>query len=143
MIFALGLAPVAAVGTDLIVGSAPPEQSGAASGISETSAELGGALGIAVLGSVGRRDLPLAGGGGAARASASAAARDTAGGAVAEAEQLGAGSATRCSRPRTTRSPRPSRRPRSSVPALLAAAAVLAAVLLRDARVRPARAAPA
>jgi DHA2 family multidrug resistance protein-like MFS transporter len=37
---------------DLIVGTAPPERAGAASGLSETSAELGGALGIAVLGSV-------------------------------------------------------------------------------------------
>jgi len=31
----------------------PPERAGAASGISETGAELGGALGIAVLGSIG------------------------------------------------------------------------------------------
>jgi DHA2 family multidrug resistance protein-like MFS transporter len=35
------------------VGSAPPEQAGAATGISETSGELGGALGIAILGSLG------------------------------------------------------------------------------------------
>ena len=33
--------------------SAPPEKAGAASGISETTAEFGGALGIAVLGSIG------------------------------------------------------------------------------------------
>ena len=39
-------------GTDLIVGSAPPERAGAAAAISETSSEFGGALGIAVLGSV-------------------------------------------------------------------------------------------
>jgi DHA2 family multidrug resistance protein-like MFS transporter len=39
--------------TDLVVGSAPPERAGAASAISETAAELGGALGIAVLGSLG------------------------------------------------------------------------------------------
>ena len=39
--------------TDLVVGSAPPERAGAASGISETGAELGGALGIAILGSIG------------------------------------------------------------------------------------------
>ncbi|HEX2182332.1 MAG TPA: MFS transporter [Rubrobacteraceae bacterium] len=49
----LGIAPVGTLATDLIVGSAPPERAGAASGISETSAELGGALGIAVLGSIG------------------------------------------------------------------------------------------
>jgi len=52
-IFALGLSPVAGMSTELIVGSAPPERSGAASGISETSAEFGGALGIALLGSLG------------------------------------------------------------------------------------------
>jgi DHA2 family multidrug resistance protein-like MFS transporter len=39
--------------TELIVGSAPPEKAGAASGISETGAELGGAMGLAVLGSIG------------------------------------------------------------------------------------------
>jgi DHA2 family multidrug resistance protein-like MFS transporter len=39
--------------TDIMVGMAPPERAGAASSISETSSELGGALGIAVLGSVG------------------------------------------------------------------------------------------
>ena len=39
--------------TELIVGAAPPEQAGAASGISETASELGGALGIAVMGSIG------------------------------------------------------------------------------------------
>src|SRR2546422_775736 len=39
--------------SDLIVGSAPVERAGAASAISETSSELGGALGIAVLGSIG------------------------------------------------------------------------------------------
>jgi DHA2 family multidrug resistance protein-like MFS transporter len=38
--------------TDLIVGAAPAERAGSASALSETSAELGGALGIAVLGSV-------------------------------------------------------------------------------------------
>ena len=49
----LGLAPVVTLATELIVGSAPPEQAGAATGVSETSGELGGALGIAVLGSIG------------------------------------------------------------------------------------------
>ena len=37
----------------MIVGSAPPERAGAASGISETGLELGGALGISLLGSLG------------------------------------------------------------------------------------------
>jgi DHA2 family multidrug resistance protein-like MFS transporter len=35
-----------------MLAAAPPERAGAAAGISETSSELGGALGIAVLGSV-------------------------------------------------------------------------------------------
>jgi DHA2 family multidrug resistance protein-like MFS transporter len=38
---------------DLVVAAAPPERAGAASAIAETGAELGGALGLAVLGSLG------------------------------------------------------------------------------------------
>src|SRR5262249_58967698 len=53
LVVSLGLAPVFGSTTDLIVSSAPPERAGAASGISETGAELGGALGIAILGSIG------------------------------------------------------------------------------------------
>jgi DHA2 family multidrug resistance protein-like MFS transporter len=53
VISSLGLAPVFTLTTDIVVGSAPPERAGAASAISETTAELGGALGIAVLGSIG------------------------------------------------------------------------------------------
>jgi DHA2 family multidrug resistance protein-like MFS transporter len=53
LVQALGLAPVFTLTTDLIVGTAPPERAGAASAISETSAELGGALGIAIFGSIG------------------------------------------------------------------------------------------
>ena len=54
VLFTLGAAPVGTLATDAIVGSAPPEKAGAASGISETTAELGGALGIAVLGASAR-----------------------------------------------------------------------------------------
>lgn len=53
VIVSLGLAPVITMATELIVSSAPQEKAGAASGISETSGELGGALGIALLGSLG------------------------------------------------------------------------------------------
>jgi MFS transporter, DHA2 family, multidrug resistance protein len=53
IVISVGLAPVITLATELIVGSAPPEQAGAATGMSETSGELGGALGIAILGSVG------------------------------------------------------------------------------------------
>jgi MFS transporter, DHA2 family, multidrug resistance protein len=52
-VFSLGLVPVFTLTTDLIVGAAPPERAGAAAAISETSAEFGGALGIAVFGSIG------------------------------------------------------------------------------------------
>ena len=91
VVISLGLAPVFSLTTELIVGSAPPERAGAASGISETAAELGGALGIAVLGSLGaaiyRRqlagDLPE----GLAE-EASDAAQDTLAAAVHAADQL-------------------------------------------------------
>lgn len=53
ILLALALSPVFNLTTELIVGSAPPERAGAASGMSETGAELGGALGIAILGSLG------------------------------------------------------------------------------------------
>ena len=53
LIISLGFGPVFGLTTELIVGSAPPEKAGAASGISETGAELGGALGIAILGTIG------------------------------------------------------------------------------------------
>ncbi|HTE70183.1 MAG TPA: MFS transporter [Actinomycetes bacterium] len=91
VVISLGLAPVFGLTTELIVGSAPPERAGAASGISETGAELGGALGIAIMGSIGvaiyRADL-------ADRlpadvpAGAAAIARDTLGSAVAVAAEL-------------------------------------------------------
>ena len=91
IVISLGLAPVITLATELIVGSAPPEQAGAATGISETSGELGGALGIAILGSIGtavyRAEI-------AGRvpsgipAEAVDAARDTLGGAVAIAQTL-------------------------------------------------------
>jgi DHA2 family multidrug resistance protein-like MFS transporter len=49
----LGINTLAALGTDLIVGSAPPEDAGSASAMSETGNELGAAAGIAVGGSIG------------------------------------------------------------------------------------------
>ena len=53
VIFSLGLAPLFTLANDLIIGAAPPERAGAASAISETGAELGGALSIAILGTLG------------------------------------------------------------------------------------------
>jgi DHA2 family multidrug resistance protein-like MFS transporter len=91
LLVSLGLAPVFTATTDLVVSSAPPERAGAASGISETGAELGGALGIAILGSIGvavyrgqLADTLPAG----IPGQAAAAARDTLGGAVGVAAQL-------------------------------------------------------
>lgn len=53
VIISLGFGATFALTADLVVGTAPPERAGAASALSETAAELGGALGIAVLGSLG------------------------------------------------------------------------------------------
>ena len=53
VILSLGLAPMTTLATDIMVGMVPPERAGAASSVSETSSEFGGALGIAVLGSLG------------------------------------------------------------------------------------------
>jgi DHA2 family multidrug resistance protein-like MFS transporter len=91
VVISIALAPAITLATELIVGSAPPEQAGAATGMSETSGELGGALGIAILGSVGTAvyrnevadrlpsDVP---------AGVADAARDTLGGAIAIAQTL-------------------------------------------------------
>jgi DHA2 family multidrug resistance protein-like MFS transporter len=90
-LIALALAPVVTLATELAVGSAPPERAGAASGVSETSAELGGALGIAILGSIGtaiyRSDMADALPAGIP-AGAAETARDTLGGAVSVAGHL-------------------------------------------------------
>ncbi|TCP48656.1 DHA2 family multidrug resistance protein-like MFS transporter [Tamaricihabitans halophyticus] len=48
-----GIGAVTALANDMIIGTAPPERAGSASALSETGAEFGGALGMAVLGSVG------------------------------------------------------------------------------------------
>lgn len=52
VVMSLGFAPVGTLTTEMVVGSAPPEKAGSASAISETSFEFGGALGVAVLGSL-------------------------------------------------------------------------------------------
>lgn len=52
IVLSIGLTPVTILGTDLIISSAPAEQAGAASAISETGTELGMALGVAVFGSL-------------------------------------------------------------------------------------------
>jgi DHA2 family multidrug resistance protein-like MFS transporter len=91
VIFSIALAPVDTLATDLAVGAAPPQRAGAASALAETSAEFGGALGIAILGVIGTAiyrgqmtDALPAG----IPPQAAAAARDTLGGARAAAGQL-------------------------------------------------------
>jgi DHA2 family multidrug resistance protein-like MFS transporter len=90
VIYSLGISPVVVLATDLIVGSAPVERAGAAAAISETSSELGGALGIAVLGSVGTAvyHRSMAASITAGLSPDAAAARATLGGAVAVAKRL-------------------------------------------------------
>ena len=91
LLFSLGMAPVITLGTDLIVGAAPPDGAASAAAVSETSSELGGALGIAIVGSVGtaiyrhgmaRTDLN------GVPVEAMAAARETLGAAAAVASRL-------------------------------------------------------
>jgi DHA2 family multidrug resistance protein-like MFS transporter len=53
VIFSLGSSPLFTLTNDLIIGSVPPERAGAAAGLSETAAEFGGAVGIAIFGSIG------------------------------------------------------------------------------------------
>jgi DHA2 family multidrug resistance protein-like MFS transporter len=91
VLIALGVAPPVTLGTDLVVSCVPPQRAGVASGISETGAELGGALGIAVLGSIGvavyRSEIADAVPRGVP-ADASATAEDTLGGATEAIEAL-------------------------------------------------------
>jgi DHA2 family multidrug resistance protein-like MFS transporter len=91
VLLSVGLAPLTTVSTDMIVAIAPAERAGAASSISETSAELGGALGIAVLGSIGTavyRSQSAAALRGALPGAAAAGALNTIGGATAVAAHL-------------------------------------------------------
>ncbi len=87
----LGMGPVYTLGTELVVGSAPLARAGAAAALSETSAEFGGALGIAFIGSIGtvayRASMAHALLSGVPRA-AQQAAQETIGGAVAAAASL-------------------------------------------------------
>jgi DHA2 family multidrug resistance protein-like MFS transporter len=91
VVFSLGLAPVFTVVNDVIVGTASPERAGVVSALSETGSEFGGAIGIAILGSLGTAVYRHAMANAIPRQlnpSAAAAARDTIGGALAVAERL-------------------------------------------------------
>jgi DHA2 family multidrug resistance protein-like MFS transporter len=90
-VYSLGLAPVFTLATDMIVGAAPPERAGAAAALSEAGSELGGALGIALLGSFGTavyRGAMVHGVPGATDAGVAEAVRGTLGGATAVAARL-------------------------------------------------------
>ena len=91
IVISLGLAPIFGLTTELIVGSAPPERAGAATGMSETASELGGALGLSILGTIGvaiyRSGVSAGMPAGVPDASA-ATARDTLGGAAGVAAEL-------------------------------------------------------
>ncbi|MDA2810325.1 MFS transporter [Nocardiopsis sp. RSe5-2] len=52
IVVTLGVGAVGSLANDLVLGSAPRERAGAASGVAETAVELGNALGIAVLGTI-------------------------------------------------------------------------------------------
>lgn len=85
----IGTGPLQVLAMNLVIGAAPPEKAGSAASLSETSGELGMALGIASLGSVGtavyRNQVQVPG---TVPAEAAEAARDTLAGAVAAADQL-------------------------------------------------------
>ncbi|MFF5187130.1 MFS transporter [Streptomyces sp. NPDC000345] len=82
-VLASGIVMVISQMTDLAMGAAPAERAGSASSLLETGAEFGGALGMAVLGSIGtavyRHEMP---------SSAPAPARETLGGALAVADRV-------------------------------------------------------
>jgi len=91
VVLALGLSPMFTLGTELIISSAPPEKAGAASALAETGAEFGGAVGIAVFGSIGvaiYRDRMESLLNPAWPSEIQRAAQDTLGGALASAVQL-------------------------------------------------------
>lgn len=87
----IGFGVVGPILTEMILGAAPPERAGAASAISETSLEFGGAVGLGVMGSIAaavyrdeiRESVPAG-----VPAAAAADARETLGGAVAAAADL-------------------------------------------------------
>ncbi|MCX5171676.1 MFS transporter [Streptomyces antibioticus] len=82
-VLASGIVMVISQMTDLALGTVPAERAGSASSLLETGTEFGGALGMAVLGSIGtaiyRHEMPAA---------APAPARETLGGALAVAHEL-------------------------------------------------------
>ena len=90
-VVALGLGPMFALGTGLVVSSVRPEEAGSAASLSETSNVLGSTLGLTVLGAIGAaiyRDQLVDHAPDAVPAAAVDAAWETIGGAAAVAGQL-------------------------------------------------------
>src|SRR5207302_7029912 len=90
-LWALGGSAAATLTTGTIISAAPPERAGAVSALAQAGAEMGGALGIAVLGSVGTviyRGMVAAAIPGSISPGQTAAARDTLAGALSVAGQL-------------------------------------------------------
>ncbi|MEU8528876.1 MFS transporter [Streptomyces sp. NPDC048629] len=87
-VYAGGLVGAMTLANELALGAAPPERAGSAAAVLESGQELGGALGMAILGSLGTAVYAVA-----MPDAAPAAARDTLGGAVATAAQLPADAA--------------------------------------------------
>ncbi len=91
IVLSLGFGPTLSLGNNMILGSAPAEKAGEASAISETCSDMGIALGIAIVGSIGtavyraeiRDNMPVGVPEGAANS-----AQDTVGAAVAVAGEL-------------------------------------------------------
>jgi MFS transporter, DHA2 family, multidrug resistance protein len=90
-IYAGGVVAALTVGNEFIMGAVPPDRAGAAAAVVETSSEFGGALGMAVLGSIGaavyRSDLARNAPAGLPSAALDGA-RNTLGGALGVAERL-------------------------------------------------------
>lgn len=91
LVVSAGLGPMMALATDMVVGSAPVDRTGAAAAISSTAPQIGGAFGVAVLGSVLTavyRGAMATGVPAGTPADAADAARDNLGAAAAAAERL-------------------------------------------------------
>ncbi|MFH8991181.1 MFS transporter [Streptomyces sp. NPDC017940] len=93
-LYAGGLVAAMTLANELALGAAPPERAGSAAAVLESGQELGGALGMAVLGSIGAAvysrdmaDVPLSG------VPQAEAVRETLGGATAAAAELPHGTA--------------------------------------------------
>ena len=93
IILGAGVALTWAPTTEAIMGSLPPSKAGVGSAVNDTVREVGGALGVAILGSLvaGRYSGAMSGATATLPAGAREAARDSLGGAVTVAQQLGGG----------------------------------------------------